>query len=421
MKEALLHYVWQYRRYSPISLNTQCGQPVQVLKTGHHNTHAGADFQEAHLYIGKTKWVGAVEIHLKSSDWNKHQHQHDPAYNNVILHVVWEDDHPVYTQEGERLLTLELKARTDENLLERYQYLMTNQAWIACEGLIAPMSTALTTSFFDRLLVERLEQKAVEIEEVWNSNRKDWGASFYQFFCKSLGLKINADPMFQLAQLLPYRILAKHRRNHFQLESLLFGVAGFLQDPADDYAQSLALEFRFLQHKYGLLCMNVSQWKFLRLRPASFPTVRLAQLAAFLHQHDYPFSILMEVNTVKDLEQFFCVSTTKYWETHYRFGVVSKRQAKRMGKQLIHAIVINTLAPFYILYAREKADDAYVQRVLSLLMSIPAEKNSVIEKFEALGIRANKAGDSQALLQLKKEYCQHKRCLSCAIGVQCIA
>ena len=421
MKEALLHYIWQYRQYAALKLKTKCGQSIQVLKTGIHNTHAGPDFEYAHICIGNTKWAGSVEVHLKSSDWNKHKHQNDAAYNNVILHVVWEDDTSIQNQLGEQIPTLELKNLVSEKLLSKYEFLMQHKAWIPCENFIGGIKQTHLHHFLDRLLVERLQEKSAVVKEVLVTNNNDWEETFYQFFCRSLGIQINAEPMFQLSQLLPQKILAKHSSNLFQLEALLFGVAGLLQNTSDEYTVNLSKEFGFLQHKYRLQVLKASQWKFLRLRPASFPTVRLAQLAHLIHQHNRMFSKVLEANSIKELEQLFQVHTSDYWQTHYRFGVESKQRRKSIGKQLVHTIFINTIAPFYILSAKAKNNEAYQQKALEFLAHMQAEKNTVIRQFDNLGVSADSAAQSQALLQLKKHYCDAKKCLQCVVGLQMLA
>lgn len=418
MKEALLHYIWQYRQYAALKLKTKCGQSIQVLKTGIHNTHAGPDFEYAHICIGNTKWAGSVEVHLKSSDWNKHKHQNDAAYNNVILHVVWEDDTSIQNQLGEQIPTLELKNLVSEKLLSKYELLMQHKAWIPCENFIGDTEQTHLHCFLDRLLIERLQEKSLDIKKVLEDNKNDWEETFYQFFCRSLGLQVNAEPMFQLAQLLPQKILAKHSPNLFQLEALLFGVGGFLQESKEEYSRQLLKEFEFLKHKYKLQEINLSQWKFLRLRPASFPTIRLSQLANLIHQHSRMFSKVLEATSIKELEQLFETQTSDYWQKHYRFGVESEKRRKSIGKQLVHNIVINTVSPFYILYSKAKNKNVYQQKALSFLSVMKPEKNTIIRQFESLDVSASSAAQSQALLQLKKHYCGAKKCLQCVVGVQ---
>lgn len=418
MQETLLHYIWQFRQFQTFHLSTRCGQLLEVIKTGGYNTDAGPDFENARLRIGEAEWAGQVEIHIKSSDWDKHKHQNDATYNNVILHVVWEDDKPIRNQLGETIPTLELKPLVDEDLLNRYTYLMNNQQWIPCESFIGETEPFHLQQFLERLLIERLEQKSKEIQSVLYSNKNDWEETFYQFFCKSLGLKVNADPMFQLATLLPQKILVKHRSNVFQLESLLFGIAGFLNEPKDNYSKQLSKEFRFLKHKYQLTEMQECQWRFLRLRPASFPTIRLAQLANLIHQNTNLFSKILEIESVQELTHLLQVQVGGYWETHYQLGAKSISRKKSFGKGLIQNVIINTIVPFLFVYAKEKGKPDIQDKALRFLTHIPAEQNTIIKHYRGLSVEVKNAGQSQSILQLKKHYCDAKKCLNCSIASQ---
>nr|MBC8409548.1 DUF2851 family protein [Paracoccaceae bacterium] len=292
-----------------------------------------------------------------------------------------------------------------------------NQQWIPCESFIGETEPFHLQQFLERLLIERLEQKSKEIQSVLYSNKNDWEETFYQFFCKSLGLKVNADPMFQLATLLPQKILAKHRGNVFQLESLLFGVAGFLNEPKDNYSKQLSKEFRFLKHKYQLTEMQESQWKFLRLRPASFPTIRLAQLANLIHQNTNLFSKILEIESVQELTHLLQVQVGGYWETHYQLGAKSISRKKSFGKGLIQNVIINTIVPFLFVYAKEKGKSVFQDRGLFFLKHLPAETNVIIKRFKEFDVLIRDAQQSQALLQLKKNYCDNKLCLKCVVGV----
>jgi len=360
--------------------------------------------------------VGHVEIHQKSSDWHQHQHQKNPAYNNVILHVVWHDDMKICTNSGELVPTLVLKNIVEEELLGRYHFMMKNKAWIPCEKSIGKVPVIYLNHFLERLLIERLQQKTHKIEKVLDQKKNDWEEAFYQFLCRSLGLKINAEAMFRLAQLLPQKVLAKHSNNFIQLEALGFGVAGFLTKPKDDYSRMLMKEYLFLKHKYRLQDMNVVEWKFLRLRPASFPTLRLAQLAALLHQHNRLFSKLLHATSIKEIETLFSVHTSDYWKTHYRFGIESKSRLKTIGNQRIKSIIINTLAPFYVLYSKNKQLSRFQYKSLAILADLEAENNTIVRRFEERGVTVTSSVQSQALLQLKEKYCDIKKCLNCSIG-----
>lgn len=418
MQEALLHYIWQYRQYSTLGLKTQCGQSLSVLKVGMHNSDAGPDFENARIRLGSMEWVGQVEIHIKSSDWLKHHHQKDAAYNNVILHVVWEDDLPIVNQSGEEMPTLELAPLVDREMLDSYRLLMNSRLWIPCQSRIHEVGEEHLSSFLERLLIERMEEKSITLKGVLYLNNMDWEETFYQFFCKSLGMKINAEPMFQLACQLPQKLLAKHRRDSLQLEALLFGVAGFLEEAKDDYSFQLRKEFQFLKHKYQLGVMQRSSWKFLRLRPAAFPTLRIAQLAQLMRNNTHLFSRILEADSIKALEKLLQVQVSGYWETHYQFSKKSVKRKKRFGKELIRSIIVNTVIPFLFLYSKEKGLERFQTKALLFLKMLSAERNAIIRQFHKFGIYAENAGQTQALLQLKNNYCVKKKCLKCVVGMQ---
>lgn len=336
MNEALLHYIWQFRQYAPLGLKTQANETLEVLKPGVHNTDAGPDFENARLRIGALDWAGNVEIHIHSSDWNKHGHQRDVAYNNVVLHVVWRDDVVVFKEDGEPLTTLVLEPLVKKELLSRYERLMEGKRWIPCEEFIGETDRFHLQQFLERLLIERLEQKSEEVKTVLQSNKNDWEETFYLFFCRAIGLKINVIPMERLAQLLPQKILSKHKGNLLQLEALLLGVGGFLVEPQDAYSKILFKEFQFLKHKYQLSTMTKSDWKLFRLRPIAFPTVRLAQLAQLMHHNTRLFARIIKQERLKDIVGLLKVELSGYWRTHYRLAQKSVYRKKSFGKGQHH-------------------------------------------------------------------------------------
>ena len=416
MNEQLLHYFWQFCHFETSSLLTTDNVSLSILKLGTHNFDAGPDFTNSHIRLDKLDWHGDVELHVKSSDWFRHNHQHNERYNSVILHVVWEYDEKTTNQKGENIQCLELKQLVNQELLDRYQQLMNSKSWILCQPYFKKTDEFIVHLFLERLLIERLEKKSRLLHEHFMSLTNDWEAVLYQSLCHSVGLKINAQPMYYLSRLLPFKILSKHKNNLFQMESLLFGVAGFLKNIHDDYGSLLRKEFLFLKHKYKLEEMEVSQWFFMRLRPSSFPTVRIAQLAKLIVSNTNLFSKILDADSIKELHKIFEISLEGYWLTHYHFTNQSNSRKKSMGKSLINTIIINTICPLLFVYSQQKSLPKYQEKAIRFLQQIQAEKNSIIKKFSEMGISIETAAQSQALIQLKRNYCEPKKCLNCSIG-----
>ncbi len=417
MKEDFLHFLWRTRRFDPSNLTTTEGEPIEILHPGEHNTHAGADFSNARLRIGETIWAGNVEMHLKSSDWLRHKHQHDPAYGNVILHVVLEDDQPILREDGSRIPCLEMKKRVPPRLAGSYQKLLHNEHWIPCQHFFYAVPDMTKNLWLDRLLVERLEHKTEAMRYALAQNGNDWEETFYQFVARNFGLKVNAEPFEALAKSLPQKILAKHKDNLLQIEALLFGQAGLLEaDVEEDYPNALKKEYHFLQKKYRLMPLDAMMWKFLRLHPANFPTIRLAQFARLVCRSAHLFSKILEVETQADVDRLFEAKLDDYWLTHYTFGNVSTKRNKSLGKDAVRLLTINTIAPFLFLYGDMRGEEEFKNKAVGLLEALPAEKNSIIAGWEKLGMESKTAYQTQALLQLKNVYCDGKRCLECAIG-----
>jgi hypothetical protein len=417
MREDFLHFLWQTKRFDFSNLKTTSGEEIIIYHTGEPNVHAGPDFLNAKLQIGETVWAGNVEMHLRSSDWRLHQHSSDPAYESVILHVVFEEDEGVFRNSGERLPCLEMKKRIPPNLIQTYQVLLHNQYWIPCQHQLHAVTVVTKNLWLDRLLVERLEQKIQAIAVILSRNQNNWEETFYQVLARNFGVKINAEPFEMLAQATPLLTLTKHKNNLFQIEALLFGQAGLLEvDFEEDYPRQLKTEYQFLKTKFQLSPIPMACWKFLRLRPPNFPTIRIAQFAALIFQSVHLFSKILKTESPAQIEQLFDLQLSDYWLTHYVFDKISKPREKSLGKNTVHLFVINTVAPFLFLYGKEHGDDALKDRAIQLLESVPAEQNHVIEKWRKLGLSPESAYQTQALLQLKNEYCDRQRCLKCAIG-----
>lgn len=417
MKEDFLHYLWRLRRFDHTDLQTTDGQPLLIVEPGEHNQHAGPDFLNARLRIGDTLWAGNVEMHLRASEWQHHGHHTDAAYDNVILHVVLEEDQHVVRANGQRIPCLEIKSRIPPKLSGVYQQLLHHENWVPCQRQLHTVDQSIINMWMERLMVERLEAKSKVITERLVGNKNDWEGSFYESLARNLGAKVNAQPFDMLARSLPLRLLSRHRNSQYQVEALLFGQAGLLgREFEEDYPQQLQREFLFLRKKYRLQPLTAEIWKFLRLRPANFPTLRIAQLAALICSNDHLFSKLLAAQNIREIENCLAVKISAYWKDHYVFDKTSGRQDKPLGRDTIHLLVVNTIAPFLFMYGKHRDEDGYRTRALQLLESLPAEKNAVIDQWRVLGVSAYHADQSQALLQLKTGYCDHQQCLQCAIG-----
>ncbi len=417
MKEDLLHYVWRLKKFDLTELRTTSGEPVIIHRFGTLNTDGGPDFLNARISISGTEWAGNVEMHLKSSDWNRHGHDKDAAYKNVILHVVFEEDEPIYRNKDEKIPCLELKNKIDPRLQTQYLFFIHNEKRIPCEGATSSVARFTWRLWLERLAIERLEEKIIPIEQELERTNNDREEVFYRFLARSFGMKTNKEPFEHLARSLPLKVLSKHRGNLFQVEALLFGQSGLLErDFEDEYPNSLKKEYTFLRKKFGLNPIHSVEWKFLRMRPANFPTVRIAQFAQLIHKTQRIFGRLLWVNDAKQLEDLFRVGVSEYWKTHYVFDKFSKKREKNLGMSAIQLITINTLAPFLFQYGKEKKEQAFVDRGLKLLEYTPAERNRIISMWNELGVEADNAFQTQALLHLKHQYCDKQKCLNCKIG-----
>ena len=417
MKEDFLHFLWRTRRFDATALCTTEQEPLHIIQTGTYNTHAGPDFFNARIRLDNTEWAGNIEMHLRSSEWLTHGHQHDPAYDNVVLHVVWDDDVPVVRPNGSLIPCLVLRGRVPPMLLQRYQQLIHEQAWIPCAGRIAETPSIIRLNWLDRLTAERLEQKTDLLTTQLTATENHWEEAFYRVLARSFGLKVNCEPFEMMARSLPLSILAKHKNDLFQLEALLFGQAGLLEETfTESYPTKLAKEYQFLRHKYQLSPIAGSNWKFLRLRPANFPSVRIAQFAVLIHQSSHLFSQVIEADSVRSVARLFQVELCGYWLSHYRFDALSEKRPKRIGDDFINSLVINTLIPTLFLYGKMRHLPEYQAKALRWLDELEPESNTVIQGWQQLGIQPRNGCETQALLQLKTKYCDTKKCMDCAIG-----
>jgi len=419
VSESFLHYLWQFQYFDKKELKTTVGDELVIFKAGIHNTDAGPDFSQIKVKIDGIDWAGSAEIHIKSSEWMDHGHQHDRAYENVVLHVVWEEDKPIYRNDGTRIPSLELKGRVDGQLINEYQKLINNSSVIPCEHSFRKIDHLVKLSMVDKALMKRLEDKANTVTNLLNQNQGDWEETTYQLLAGNFGFKVNKEPFLQLGKALPYKIIQKHRDQLLQVEALLFGQAGFLvAKTKDEYITKLFTEYEFLSKKYSLQSsqMNAAQWKFLRLRPSNFPTLRIAQLASLFHFRKSIFSHLIEIEDYKSLKQFFEITPSPYWQTHYRFGKKAEGMVPDFGEASVDIVIINSVIPLLVAYGKAKDDWSQVDKAVNILQHITSEKNKIVTLWKDLGYTSKTAFDSQGLIELYQNFCQRRQCLNCAIG-----
>ena len=415
MKESILHYIWQQKLFMPHNMKTTDGESVEVIDVGKLNTDAGPDFFNAKIKIANTLWAGNIEIHLNSSDWNKHNHDTDKAYDSVILHVVKNADADVFRFDGEKIPQLELKY--SNKIEQEYNQLINEQKWIPCFDKIKTVPEVFIQSWKNSLLVERLEQKMDAIDSLLDANNQHWEEAFYITLARNFGFGTNSQAFEQLAKATPLSVLGKHKDNLFQLEAILFGQAGLLSaETNDDYVIKLKKEYDFLAAKFNLMPVGISQWKLLRLRPDNFPHIRIAQFAALIFSSTKLFSKILEKPEIAYLNGLFDCRPSDYWQIHYTFSGESKKKDKMLGQASKNVIYINTVVPFLFCYAHKKNNDEMKDKVMDLLEQIPSEQNSIISGWKNVGLSVKTAFDSQALLQLKRNYCEDKKCLRCRIG-----
>jgi hypothetical protein len=423
--ESFLYFLWQYQYFTKNNLTTTDGESVQVLHPGFRNLDSGPDFFNARLLINDVEWVGTVEMHTRTSDWLAHRHQDDRAYDNVILHVVWQDDRAatgrrVDRANGAPLPTLECASITPPALIDRFKTLADSMDAIPCAGLFRSVQPLRATAMLDKAMLQRLERKAAGVRSVFEQTKGDWEETAYRLLAINMGFKVNAEPMAQLSRAVPLKALLKHRDVLVQAEAMLFGTAGFLdnaEDP-DDYVLMLQREYRFLSAKYDLADKQVAEhaWKWGRMRPASFPTLRLAQFARLLTHHASLFSLFVGNDDAQMLVKAFQLAPSDYWQSHYRFGKATGKTVPTLGVNSALTIVVNAVVPLLAAYAHHRGQSAFLDRAIGLLEQLPPEKNRLTDGWEELGLCMRTAFDSQAAIELYNEFCSVKKCLNCQIG-----
>jgi hypothetical protein len=422
MEEQLLHFIWHRKLFDHSNLVTTTNESIQIQHPGSANDHQGPDFLQSRILIGHQLWAGHVEIHVRSSAWYLHMHDQDAHYNNVILHVVWTEDQPVYTLDGYLIPCLELEGRVDKAMLKRFRNLMRNEEWVPCASSLHEVSALVRSSWLERLMAERLEDKTIAIHQIRNQYKGDWEQTFYVLLARQLAAPVNSHAMEALCKTVPLSLLRRHNNRIDQIEALLFGAAGLIdKDINDSYVRQLKSEFSFLRKKYGLTPMEALRWKFLRMRPAHFPTIRIAQLAKIISTTEHFVAGIESHYSGADWANLFSVIPAhSFWDSHYHFTSSSPTIAKQLGKPTAISLVINVVTPLMFLYGKLQGNARLKEKALSMLEEMPAEKNAIISGWRKLDWKAADAGQTQAMLQLKKSYCDPRRCLHCAIGLQVI-
>lgn len=417
MNEDFLHYIWKFGLFDIEGLQTTGGSPVTVLHRGTHNRNAGPDFFNARVKIGDTTWAGNVEIHTRASDWARHKHSTDDAYKNIILHVVFEDDKPVADDKNQPIATIELKGRINLKFYNTYQTFTESRGWVACQNSIQQVDPFIVNNWIERMAVERLERKSKLVLDTLAANKGSWQETFYQLVANNFGFKINAGPFALLARSIPENYFARQKASHIQIEALLFGVAGLLEvDFVDEYPNKLKTEFKFLKTKYNLPTLPGHIWKFSRMRPDNFPTIRIAQFAALIIKSNGLFTKVLETNRTEELRELFDVKASEYWNTHYVFDKPTAEKPKHIGTASVENIFINSLVPTLFAYGIERNDEYYRNRAVKLLTKTKAESNSIVTGWQNLGLVMDNAQQTQGGIELKNMYCEPKKCLFCSIG-----
>ncbi|HEX8017129.1 MAG TPA: DUF2851 family protein [Flavobacterium sp.] len=418
MKEDFLHYLWKFKKFDTLNLRTINQEEVTIINTGNYLELAGPDFFNAQIKIGDQKWAGNVEMHLKSSDWYLHLHEKDPAYENVILHVVWEYDADIYRQNNVEIPVLVLKKYVSSETISNYNNLKSPKSWIYCEKQISKIQSFVFKNWQERLFFERLERKSQSIYDLLKETNQDWEAVLFCLLAKNFGLNTNGNAFLQFAKAIPFSIIRKESFDLENLEALFFGSTGLLDsDKEDVYFKDLKFRYFYLLHKYQIEKVYTEPVQFFKHRPDNFPTIRLSQLAALYHRHQNLFSKIIELKSIKSIYKVFDISTSSYWQNHYQFDKESPNKTKSLSNSFIDLLVINTIVPLQFAYAKT-VNESIAEDLISILDGISPEKNSIIDKFKSFGVSSENAFETQSLLQLKSQYCDVNGCMKCAVGME---
>ena len=417
MTEALLHTIWKYKLLGQTQFKGSKQENIEVVSIGEHNQDSGPDFFNSKIKINDILLAGNVEMHIKTSDWLKHNHQQDKAYDNLVLHVVYEHDKELPQNEKFNVSVLELKKYITPSLLDQYNQLQLSKQKVSCGKSITTVSDIIWKSWLDRLAVARIEQKTAYIEHLFEYCKNNHEDALYVLLCRNFGFKINNDAFELLGKSLSYSILKKYANNPIQIEALLFGVAGFLDELFEDkYSKQLQNEFEFLKYKHQLIPLKKENWKFSKTRPINFPTVRISQLANIINKQQSLYHLIEERPNLQTLKFFFDSEPNVYWKTHFKFDVVSEESSKALGETAFHSIIINTIVPYLFFMSKHSLHTDYVEYALDLLSQLPPEINTKTKEFTKLGLKTENALESQAQIQLLDNYCSKKLCLQCNVA-----
>lgn len=411
MKEEFIYYLWE-NRLLHLDLKTTDNEEITILSVGIRNHDSGADFVNARIKIGDALWAGQVEIHVRASDWFKHNHHNDANYDSVILHVVYEND-----TDSLKIPTLEIKDKFNLSLFHKYSWFLNSRNWIPCGEFVGGVQNFTLISWLDRMLVEHLENECKELDFKLKNNQYDWEQAFYQRLMRYFGLKVNNDSFEYLSRILPLNLLLRHRDNDIYIESMMFGCAGFLErDFEEDYPSLLKRDFKMLRSKFGLKVMPLSNWKFLRLRPPNFPTIRIAQLAKIITKNGNMFSKIRDADDIQEIKDLFDIELNSYWDNHFQFDKTSKVERRKiLGKTAVDLIIINAIVPMLFYYGHTHSLESYKEKAMSFLEQIESEDNLIIRNFQNSGVVLQNAFQTQAILYMYKYYCKRRRCLECRI------
>lgn len=417
IKEDFLHYLWRLKKFSAQDFVTTDGRKVDIINFGTYNVDSGPDFFNAKIEIEGTIWVGNIEMHVHSSDWLRHKHQYDKAYENVILHVVYEHDLKDQNETIKNIPTIELKGKIPKSYLDIYLELMQSTSTIPCSNTLKYVDHQKIEFWKYALVIERLQSKSEYIKTIFDQCNHDWETTLYVVLARYFGSKVNTEPFEMVAKSLPLAYIFKNKNNTETIDALVFGQAGMLMaDYKDDYFQTLKKEYQHQQSKYQLNSMNPVAWKFSKMRPINFPTVRLAQFSALLYKVSYLFSQIKESESPIEIRAILTAKPHEYWNDHYRFGVESIAVTKRISDDFIDILIINAVAPVLYFYGKVNSEERLIDKAIQLLESVGSESNKIVNEWKTLGINAKTGFDSQALIQLKNKYCSEFKCLDCKIG-----
>jgi len=420
MTENLMQFIWKLRLFNTKGLQSSDGEPLIVINVGQHNRDAGPDFLISRIILGDKEWYGNIELHLRSSDWDRHRHQEDTAYNNVILHIVWINDKIIHRSDGSVIPTLVLSAFVNQHLLNKYSMMMNTTNWIPCQAQLSSIDSLKKTMWLDILSYERLEMKVQTIFKLLDDNENDWEKVFWIWMCRCMGLKVNAETFHELGEKLPLSLLQKYRSEPLKVEAIFFGIAGFLTcDKQDDYTKLLYNEFNYQQRVHGIAVVN-GEWKKLRMRPYSFPELRIAQLTALFKEKSLSLSKILDLENLADAHSLFRLDQLNdYWKSRFSIGgKATIEHSGKIGKDTIDILIVNVVVLFLFAYGKYYGIVKYIDKAVHFLEMLPVEKNAIIKKFGELDWHAQNASQSQAILQLKKMYCDKRQCLHCRIGAE---